>query len=274
VKWLLLTSPLQRQWNPDSTVSPEEQRGALVRSFLKLESIPVEWTTSRDRPVSREPTETEIREILEPWRPAKLRKTASYIWRRWDYQLIILRTYYDDEGDGDGKMQEWLETDEEEDMFFDPDSLWWRILDDRDLFNFGSNWEAILGILPELVGRQGLALQARPKMKPKQVAEALQAEDPTDELQFLAFNGPTPLLVADKEAFEENLLRVIFLDAYGNAVRYSEVKPKDMAWLKQDGEEVRLQGSSWWQNGEVGDEYEEDGDMMRAWRSSLSTSDE
>ncbi|KAH8196859.1 hypothetical protein TruAng_008972 [Truncatella angustata] len=219
-----LTQP-QRNWYPASAATTSEQRRALVHGFLNLEIMPAEWFTPQDGTPTDPPTSDQVRHVLQPWRPQKLRKIAQHLLHYRSNDLVILRTHYDDDGTENEWLSEWLERDKEQDMLYGFGEEWWRILSDRALFNFGDEWRDIFLTLPELVGRYSSHSQGLQKsIGPAWIAEARNAEDCVDEVQFLSYVGQSPLLVADRDAFEEEVLRAIFLDSYGNVVRYSEVR--------------------------------------------------
>lgn len=174
-----------------------------------------------------------------------------------------MRTNYGGGSDDAEKMREWLEVDEEEDEFFDEETLWWRFLDDPALLDVGEDWERVLDVLPELAGRTGGA-RCKTGISAADLAEARGSEDPEGEIQLLAFAGPAPLLVADEEAFREGMLRVLFLDNHGNIVRHSRIAPEKMAELKESGMIFRLDRCQWWEYGEVGEKYTARGEIGRA----------
>lgn len=50
-------------------------------------------------------------------------------------------------------MNDWIEIDKGLDPDFEDETLWWRVLNDPGLFNFGSHyWELVFTVLPELAG--------------------------------------------------------------------------------------------------------------------------
>lgn len=81
-----------------------------------------------------------------------MRKAAFQTWdNRWD-NAVILRTDYSSPS-GESKMNDWIEIDKGLDPDFEDETLWWRVLNDPGLFNFGSHyWELVFTVLPELAG--------------------------------------------------------------------------------------------------------------------------
>ncbi|RYP24056.1 hypothetical protein DL765_000784 [Monosporascus sp. GIB2] len=249
----------ERHWDATSPLDPAEQRRVLIHAFLDEESLPEEWFP-RGNSISRAPTSDEILEVLEPWRPLKLRRIATEISRNQGKgDLIILRTYYG--GDSDERMAEILEEDELSDAFFSPDIQWWRVLNDPELFDFGDDWERVLEILPELVGQSGFKVFRG--VPAEGLAEARDSDDPVGDIQYLASIGHGPLLVADKEAFEENELRALFLDGHGNIIRDSTLKPENIFDMKMAPERGQGPETTCWQKGKVGPKYKRQGDIGR-----------
>ena len=76
----------------------------------------------------------------------------------------------------------------------------------------------------------------------------------------------SPLLVADQAAFENDDLRVVFLDKHANIVVHSTCAPHYMAELHDRKTAGRLTASQWWEYGEVGPLYRSDGEMMQRLR--------
>lgn len=224
-----------------------------------METLPEEWYPQGDT-VSRNPTSDEIREILVPWRPLKLRRIAVELSRnKGKSDLIILRTYYS--GNSDAKMAEILEEDELSDAFFNTDIQWWRVLDDPEIFDFNDDWEKALEVLPELVGQAGYKVFRG--IPAEGLAEARESDDPRSDIQYLASIGHGPLLVADEEAFEENLLRALFLDGYGNVIRDSTLKPENIFDMKMAPERGQGPETQCWREGKVGPKYKSQGEIGR-----------
>ena len=260
---VLIPTSSQRNWDPASAQTPENQRKALIRSFLAQDKIPEEYAPSRYHGLARVPSEEEIRNILTPWRPLQLRKVACFLQMNYSHENIILRTYYGGSAEDDAKLQDWLDIDSESDVFFSEEALWWRMLNDKDLFDFGSEWERVFDILPELAGRQGYGRHVDRELPANYLEEALEDEEPEDQIRYNAFiqGGLFPLLVADKQAFEKDQLRVLYLDAHGNIIMSSNIAPDEMALLKEDASRGIGRGSKWWEFGEVGPKYKADGEI-------------
>ncbi|KAK3690175.1 hypothetical protein B0T22DRAFT_481350 [Podospora appendiculata] len=245
---------LIRNWDTASPLSPAAQRASLIKAFLAEDSIPASYAfAARDDTPSRIPTEDEIAIILTPWRPLKIRTIACMIWMSYRHDLIILRTCYGEEEDE--KLREWLKIDEERYVFGGLEA---------------GGWQGVLGLLPELVGRQGhgaggVVRRALTQDDLDEVRGEREEEDWEDVIQYQAYSlsAPSPLLVADKQAFEEDRLRVLFLDAHGNIVKESDVAPEEMGEMMEDADSSRLETSKWWENGVVGGQYLTDGELGR-----------
>lgn len=90
------------------------------------------------------PTQEEVHTILQPWRSNDdLRRKAYYLSK--DNVLVFLRTHYNPEDDS--KMNEWVY---ETDLF--EVNPWWACLNDPRIFNFGSDWQRVYEIMPEVTG--------------------------------------------------------------------------------------------------------------------------
>lgn len=235
---------------------------------MQLENIPRAWdTTGREAvgipPMERVPTVEEVRDILAPWRPPYVRQAALFIWKNHDDEAFRLRTHY---GDGDDKFTQWREIDEDMDPRFEEDLVPLLFFDDPQVFNFGENWERIFDILPELAGpEQGytraiaegrlyedfLALQQK-ALQQKLRENVIRAEDKEEEiecgvgqdLQFMAVEAY--LIVADREAFETDQLRILYLDARGNIVRHSRLPPEEVAIAREKWNAGKFRDSEWW----------------------------
>ena len=63
---------------------------------------------------------------------------------------VLLRTHYSAEGGERAKhdeaMHHWIDVD----IF--GEEVWWAVLDDVDLCDFGSDWRRVYEILPEVAG--------------------------------------------------------------------------------------------------------------------------
>ncbi|WQF83339.1 hypothetical protein CDEST_08353 [Colletotrichum destructivum] len=264
--WFPVEQFLIRRWDATSPLSVDEQRRTLLQSFMETDVLPDGWTAPGDS-VSRVPTVEEVRDILAPWRPQKVRKIAHQYLGRGN-QYIILRTYYGQ--DSDDKMAAILEDEEDGDESLDPEDNWWRVLDDAQLFDFGDDWQQIFEILPELVGHRGQQIHRGPSeaqiVSIRQEFAEFDQEDTldqvspiVDQIQKSAASGNGPLFVADEEALEEKLLQVFYLDGYGNVVRYSAIEPESMGDMKVREEVSR--DVDCWSNGEIGHHYKRQGEL-------------
>ncbi|KAK3387388.1 hypothetical protein B0H63DRAFT_469914 [Podospora didyma] len=231
---------LIRNWDLASPLSPAAERASLVSGCI-AQDIPPSYAPVLDGTPPRVPTAT----ILAPWRQLEMRKIAYFLWTGYWSDLIILRTYYnggdgreggEGEEKGDQNLAGWLEVGEERDVLFDPDALWWRVLDNAEVFaGLGEGdgaWEKVLEVLPELVGRQGDSGGAvRRGVSQAELDEIRQERDPDDweeAIRFRAFSlsRPSPLLAADKRAFEEDKLKLHSSAAMGMWLRSLNLRPR------------------------------------------------
>ncbi|KAI0887611.1 uncharacterized protein GGS22DRAFT_157604 [Annulohypoxylon maeteangense] len=254
---------------------------------MNLETIPKEWdTTGRQshstRTMERIPTADEIREILAPWRPLRWRQAALTIWKSRDDEAIWLRTHY---AHGDDKFAEWRDIDEDYDPAFDEGSAFWTKLDDPEILDFGESWERVFDVLPELAGPQqgysrgfgsGYSGDYLPSLRQRLRDAVARAEDKGEEvehghagtgLQVVAVE--TYLLLADAEAFETRKLRVLFLDSWGNIVRYSRIEPEDIFDLRSRWGAAKYRDGEYWLDkkergepgGVLGEKYRASGEI-------------
>ncbi|KAJ5471434.1 hypothetical protein N7530_008791 [Penicillium desertorum] len=134
---------LIKNWNHFSTDGPSQQRQRLIHKFLERDEI-TEGFIFLDELPPRMPTPEEIGLILHPWRSDDIVRRKAYYLSK-DSVLVFLRTHYEPEDDG--KMDEWIY---ETDLF--EDNSWWACLNNPHLFNFGSNWQRVYEIMPEVAG--------------------------------------------------------------------------------------------------------------------------
>ncbi|KAI1379912.1 hypothetical protein F4677DRAFT_442106 [Hypoxylon crocopeplum] len=169
---------------------------------MQLETIPASWDTT-----GRETVNILLMERVP---------TAE---QNHDDEVILLRTHY---GDGDDKLAEWCEIDQDLDPAFEEDLAPFLILNDPQIFDFGGNWKRDF-----LSTRQQLRENViRAENKEEEVEAGVGME-----LQVMAVEAY--LIVADREAFETDQLRILYLDASGNIVRHSRLAPEDV-WIARE----------------------------------------
>jgi hypothetical protein len=239
----------------------------LVDAFLALDVFPKEWDNVLEINFAfQPPTKEESESILLPWRPQHLRELAAAIWTPDpDDKTVWVRTHYDKLKESDQKFREWIK---------EPGDVVKFVLDDASCFDFGDEWQRVLTILPEIAGpfsteyyqELGLCLVPSSDLvegveKERVILRRNLAKTTTPAEEYLTYDeGATSLqtlavdsylLVADKEAFETNLIRVIWLDSKGNVVRNSRL-PIENIWevSSEYRERWRLSESAWF----LGDE--------------------
>lgn len=141
-----------------------------------------------------------------------------------DNVLVFVRTYYNPY-DND-KMNEWVH---ENDMF--EDNAWWACLNDPHLFNFGSDWQQVYEIMPEVAGPVDRRRKSAVPSKLDDISATSERKSHTKEQGGLhecteyrsnmTEESANPiqnvtiaayLVIADQEAFQTGLLRLLFLD--------------------------------------------------------------
>ncbi|KAK2781148.1 hypothetical protein FQN52_001795 [Onygenales sp. PD_12] len=268
---------LVQHWNSSSPLTPSEQRSQLVEAFIQAEAIPTDTL--------RIPTAEEIRTILEPWRPAKLRRIAhQHVRNAASYDgFYFLRTYYDGGAEDDAKLREWF-GDFESDFYHvfrdagspayyggDNDdgvgtrtNMWWILLDDPTLFDVGDVWTRVYNILPELVKpvntRPFHAMAEQLKLR-GELTESYgykpRSEDVFNRMLLLACNGSNrnPIVLLDKKAFATGRWGLLYLDAKGEVVKKSEMHPDSLNYLNMGQEIELIVRKGWWEDGVLGDKY-------------------
>ncbi|RBR18933.1 uncharacterized protein FIESC28_05855 [Fusarium coffeatum] len=264
---------LVSKWDPSSTLTIEQQREELVKSFLQEDDISPFASSTDDTPSTEF-----IQTVLAPWRPEKLRKIAQkYDPRNPLFEkIIVLRTYYS--GDSDDEFNRWMKdaTDAFEEMdpfgglFGEPEDRWWRILDDPSLFNTSSeSWQSVFKVFPELaapeLGRDfnesdiGYVKDLISVMGESRDLVEDDFEDVICDVAKIRFW----LVVVDEEAFKDGELLLVFMDKKGNVVRQSGIFHEDLPHLPHYNLGGSITESGFWRDGEVGKKYKTRGKIMR-----------
>jgi hypothetical protein len=125
-----------------------------------------------------------------------------------DNVLVFLRTHYNP--DDNDKMNEWVH---ENDLF--EDDAWWACLNDPHLFNFGSDWQQVYEIMPEVAGSVD------------RVKVTEESANPLQNVTMAAY-----IVIAEQEAFQTGLLRLFCLDDDRKIVWEARVDPKPAEIMK------------------------------------------
>ncbi|KAI2786053.1 hypothetical protein POX_h09818 [Penicillium oxalicum] len=270
---------LIKQWDHSSSEPTGDQRLRLIHQFLDLDEIPKELDPNchtSDTYETLSPTAYAIDTILRPWRSDDLRKIAWRIWGCDADQLILLRTHYN--ADDNHKITELVGSDE----LHEENVAWWALLDNPELFNFGDQWWRVFDILPELAGplndnsrlpnpenisreRQYFKNTVLPTLKQSDEWRANRdncIEKQSDFLRRTASKGY--LAIADQEAFETDMLRLIYLDGKRNIVQETR-----MAFDEQTFADVAVEWDQLslpmqlWEDGKTGEKYRVNGELGR-----------
>ncbi|KAJ6038312.1 uncharacterized protein N7446_005122 [Penicillium canescens] len=226
---------LIKNWNHSSTDAPSQQRRRLIYRFLERDEITEEFLLDERPP--RMPTPEEISLILHPWRSDNVIRRKAYYMSK-DSVLVFLRTHYDPEDDG--KVNEWVY---ETDLF--EDNSWWACLNDPHLFNFGSNWQRVYEIMPEVASFVDRTQRFAPSRELHCFRASLKKNPPTKEQKaahecidkrrkmseesenrLRDINIAAYIVIADQEAFRSGLLRLLCLDDRQNIIREVRVDQK------------------------------------------------
>lgn len=244
-------------------MAPAEQREQLIRAFIQEDTIAPE--------LGRNPSEKEVSGILQPWRAQELRSIAQQHNERDPYGCyFILRTYYGGGEADDAKLQEWLDQDPSQGFEIAEHDRSWQVLDNAALFDVcgddGDNWQRVYHILPEL------AAPCRERPPPsdfdfvREMATMYNDAPEDEDFEFwiltMAITGNW-LLIADRDAFENDELRLVFRDNKGNVVKESRIRPDELGELSLRRLQGSIHESEYWLDGEVGEDYQTGGQIMR-----------
>jgi len=225
--------------------------------------------------MARTPTADEIANILQPWRPQKLRAIASQQSKSFlsGLEFYFLRTYYGGGEADDATIREWLDMDRNSGEM-NPDNEWWQVMSDAELFNFDDDevwddWRQVYDILPELaVGGQDRRFTDDDVDTVLEILQYRAPEGGAIEDDYEAAIMETAakgiwLLVLDRLAFETGELRMIFRDLKGNVVKEGSIDAEeldDLAIYRFRGAESE---SPSWLGAGVGKRYGPKGRIMK-----------
>ena len=275
--WLI---SIKKHWDHSSSEPTGDQRLRLIHQFLDLDEIPEELdptghTFENYETSSQSPTAYEIDTILRSWRSDNLRKIAWRIWGSVNNQLILLRTHYN--ADDNDKITELVGSDE----LHEERTAWWALLDNPKLFNFGDQWWRVFDILPELAGPlNGYSRLPDPESISRErqdFKERLPTLKQSDEwranrdnyieresyfLRRIASKGY--FSIADQEAFETDMLRLIYHDGKMNIVQEIRVEFNEQTFADVAVEwDQFLLPSDLWEGGMTGEKYRVNGELGR-----------
>ncbi|CAF3529190.1 unnamed protein product [Fusarium graminearum] len=268
---------LLSKWDSSSDLSVDEQRGELVKAFVQENDISAFALISAEAIITDR--QELIQTVLVPWRSQKLRRIA----KKYDPHntlfdtLTVLRTHYG--GDSDEKFTRWIggacdafdDMDPDGDLFGPSDERWWRVLDDASVFDMASReWQNVYTILPELAAsalrrdfNDNDVQEAKELVSSICDSRAPEEDDYEDAICEIAKVGFW-LIVADKEAFGDEELLLVFMDKMGNVVRQSAISPEDLPHLPHYILRGSITESGFWRDAEVGKKYKSRGQIMRA----------
>jgi hypothetical protein len=257
----------QRNWDWESPSSADDQRKALVNDFLKQDTLdPALFTCRKESDqVSRVPTEPEIEEILQPFRPQHIRQIAHChcAFDSWsdtiggaECQFTFLRTHYGADRDEDNNILDaWVRDSE---CFYDR-ARWWALLEDAELFDMGDDWERVYTLLPELAVR---SWDRRPDegedisflFDAETYEEMLEDKDEVDLYHHvLAVNRF--MVLFDREFFATQEAALVFRDKKGRPIRTGRIPKGELGLVVGSYVKASLNESSWWTDSVVGERY-------------------
>lgn len=162
-----------------------------------------------------------------------------------------------------------------------------RLLNDADLYNFGTEWQQVFDFVPELLEPQeesGWTLKAQrhteavEKLKDfaiggidrapaglRQAFSRLQASEMEYNIAWALQSAVhetcvmTWIVLEDEEALETGMVAILFLDAVGRVVRKQRVdadEAESMGGFWMDGSWNEF---GWWDDAELGEDYKDGG---------------
>ncbi|KAF2222119.1 hypothetical protein BDZ85DRAFT_137381 [Elsinoe ampelina] len=276
---------LIQNWNWDTNESHDTQRSRLIREYLRSTSEPQEWEdafrTDRDAPLPRVPTGEEKRIMFDPWRSPHIRKVAIQCHLQLGAQNVWLRTHYAPEGEDDSALSrtflDMVNATSEDNMSDEEDAPHF-ILNNRSQLHFGQDWEKVFEVIPELIGHinrleERLLPEQSVNVKMEQaslaekvaslpdgtVVQSLADCDEVHMLQVYAVQGY--LLVADAEALQTGLFKLIWYDGRGGAIRSSTIEPSEARRFRRYTELGRAYDCfDYWTQGFIDPKYRLDGE--------------
>ena len=273
-KYTLTNQPrLQREWDHSSELSADEQRAELVAAYIDEDVLDPALLAS-----TRVPTAAEIADILEPWRPQKLRRIAAALLGSCADRYYLLRTYYGGGEADDIKVRTWLDLQPalgDDYQIVPPWHEWFCVLDDPELFDFGDDWQEVYDVLPELAAPEADRRftdadveSAREEVKDR-IADGGEWNYMTDDERYqetimkeAVVSSPPWLLVLDKDALDADEFGLILRDKKGNTVKESEIDPGALdEFMTRYGRGMFYEG--YWEHGRPGNKYRIRGKIMR-----------
>ncbi|KAI6779879.1 uncharacterized protein J7T54_001967 [Emericellopsis cladophorae] len=244
---------LIRHWDHTAaSVTPAQQRLRLVRAFVQEDTPSRELFSAmgRNGVISRQPNGEEVRMILEPWRPNRLRKVARMLLdlqNRYQYEPMFARTWYAVGSADEQKMRGFLaDSSLTSEPPVNEEDYWWRVLNDESLFDVGEDWAQIYDILPEVI-KVKTDRSLKPDMghiiseldKTRSHGQS-RLERVADAVQYEAFSG-TSVVLFDKTFFESVQAQLVLLDNKGHQIRCSRIVADDIARLNMAHFQMNLE---------------------------------
>ncbi|KAK3897826.1 hypothetical protein C8A05DRAFT_38591 [Staphylotrichum tortipilum] len=259
---------LLRNWDPSSPLSATAQREQLVRAFIQSDPPETE-------PAPVTPSPEQIRNILEPWRPQKLRRIAhEHANSGPSCQFYFLRTYYGDPPKyHDAALAEFL--DELEDCMsadLSPEDWWYVVLDDAEFFSVGEeeDWERkVYDVFPELAAPRAKKLLTdtnvyyiRDMLEWLTPDGTVEEEDLAEAVRSVIRHDGHRLVLMDREAFQTGRFGLVFRDAKGNVVRRVRATVEDLGDVNISDFRGALTEQWFWLDAEVGSKYRVGGEIV------------
>ena len=254
-------------------MSADEQRAELVAAYIDEDMLDPAVLAS-----TRVPSAAEIADILEPWRPQKLRRIASALLGGRADRYYLLRTYYGGGEADDIKVRTWLDLHlavGDKYQVVPPWHEWFCVMDDPEIFDFGDDWQDVYDVLPELAAPEAdrRFTDANVESAREEVKDQIADGDGWDcmmdgeryqeaIMREAVVSSPPWLLVLDKDALDEDEFGLIMRDKKGNPVKEAEIRPRALdEFMVRYARGMFYEG--YWEHARTGNKYQIRGKIMR-----------
>lgn len=271
-----------------------------MRAFVEEDILDPEMFAAvlNDGALSRIPTESEVRDILQPFRPEHIRKAARVyvdcLTSNWK-EPIFVRTCYGGRLGDEEKMLQWIPSSElSGNAVLKKEDRWWRLLNDESLFDVGDDWSKIYDVLPEVIAYRKdrrlnldmgrVLISAKRNVRSSswiaKLESAVQAEVQYqfkntlivfDKVFFDTYDLTEEQIYAIEEEEGENGALLVFLDGKGNQIRSCRVHQGILDDLDISYFRASTADLWFWEDATVGDKYKPEGEIGRRYYGSEGT---
>ncbi|KAL2014486.1 hypothetical protein VTN00DRAFT_2011 [Thermoascus crustaceus] len=261
---------LLEQWDHNSSEVPAEQRKRLASAYVQLG-----WPGRKKyhqqikRKEFTQPSDAAIESVLKPFRTPHQRHIAHYPGH---VGCVWLRTAY---GPGTDALHEERTDFIDWDMAIDDED---HLLNDRELYGFGTNWQDVFLVLPELLdvhhghdesdeyyfGYQRYKIAHR-EHSPDTLELLDGEEDPQERFRLEHHRIHRDyvanfVIVEDEEALRNGNVLLNFVDSQGQVVRQKRTNFDEAQMIGGMALEAAWDDMDAWRSGTVGERYREGGE--------------